>query len=316
MSGTVPAQFCLLSEMHRLRVTGGDRGAFLHNFCTNSVTGLKPGQHREGFFTDVRARILAHGYVAAGDEEYQIVMLGGDEAALQKHLSRYVITEDVAVSSESFPEKTVAVFGPDALRIAGIVVKTDSSSAPISGTCGRGQDVFFLSTEWNNTPLIFFFPETSDSASHLQQQLTENGAVATDRSAFDRLRIPERFPIVGQDVTDDHLAPEAGRNRQAISYTKGCYLGQEPIARIDAMGHVNRSLRFAEARVVPESSGTDSSATAPSGEVLPLVTSAVQCEEDGVLEVLIVLAEKARTSGEPVFARLADGKTVSLTDFR
>jgi folate-binding protein YgfZ len=57
------------------------------------------------------------------------------------------------------------------------------------------------------------------------------------------LRIEAGLPIYGVDLTDDNLAQEAGRTGTAISFTKGCYLGQEPIARLDAMGHVNRELR-------------------------------------------------------------------------
>ena len=60
---------------------------------------------------------------------------------------------------------------------------------------------------------------------------------------FERLRIRERFPVINQDLSIDNMAPEAERNASAISYVKGCYLGQEPIARLDAMGHVNRALR-------------------------------------------------------------------------
>ena len=55
-------------------------------------------------------------------------------------------------------------------------------------------------------------------------------------------RIEAGFPLFGTDITDDNLPQEIGRNQQAISFTKGCYLGQETVARIDALGHVNRLL--------------------------------------------------------------------------
>ncbi len=60
------------------------------------------------------------------------------------------------------------------------------------------------------------------------------------RCAFHALRIQAAFPLFGIDITQDNLAQEAGRTQQAISFTKGCYLGQEPIARIDALGHINK----------------------------------------------------------------------------
>ena len=57
------------------------------------------------------------------------------------------------------------------------------------------------------------------------------------------LRIEAGLPVFGVDISDDNLAQEVGRTKTAISFTKGCYLGQEPIARLDALGHVNRELR-------------------------------------------------------------------------
>jgi folate-binding protein YgfZ len=59
---------------------------------------------------------------------------------------------------------------------------------------------------------------------------------------YHTLRVEAGTPLYGVDIDESNLAPEVGRTRQAISYTKGCYLGQEPIVRIRDLGHVNRSL--------------------------------------------------------------------------
>ncbi|MFO0909910.1 MAG: folate-binding protein YgfZ [Isosphaeraceae bacterium] len=59
---------------------------------------------------------------------------------------------------------------------------------------------------------------------------------------MERLRIAAGIPIAGRDVTPENLPQEVGRDAQAISFVKGCYLGQETVARIDALGHVNRHL--------------------------------------------------------------------------
>jgi folate-binding protein YgfZ len=127
----------------------------------------------------------------------------------------------------------------------------------------------------------------------------ETGATAAE---FERLRIRERFPIINQDMSLENMAPEAERNSSAISYVKGCYLGQEPIARLDAMGHVNRSLRCVETATAAESllqksilsnEGTavgvvTSAATIPNGSIgLALIRasankSPLHCEIDGV----------------------------------
>jgi folate-binding protein YgfZ len=76
----------------------------------------------------------------------------------------------------------------------------------------------------------------------LWQTLRSAGVSPGGSAAFHALRIEARMPLYGKDISDDNLAQEVGRTQQAISFKKGCYLGQEPIARLDALGHVNREL--------------------------------------------------------------------------
>jgi folate-binding protein YgfZ len=66
--------------------------------------------------------------------------------------------------------------------------------------------------------------------------------VACGQDAFEAARIEQGFPLFGQDISDKNLPQEVGRDKLAISFVKGCYLGQETVARIDALGHVNRKL--------------------------------------------------------------------------
>src|SRR5262249_54035500 len=77
----------------------------------------------------------------------------------------------------------------------------------------------------------------------VQAALVAAGAVLCDESVFEAARIEYGTPLFGRDFSDENLPQEVGRDRQAISFTKGCYLGQETVARIDALGHVNRLLR-------------------------------------------------------------------------
>ena len=70
----------------------------------------------------------------------------------------------------------------------------------------------------------------------------QRGAKPAGLAAADLLRVEAGTPVYGKDVTENNLAPEVGRTAQAISYTKGCYLGQEPIVRLRDLGHANRVL--------------------------------------------------------------------------
>ena len=243
---------CPLSSLIRIRVTGKDLARFLHNFCTNNIKELPAGSACEVFFTDVKARVLAHGWILATDDHHEIWMLPGDEQLLLKHLNRYIITEDVTVESLNDRSHAIAVIGPEAENIL------QSANVPVGET---GSWLFFdggsiLRLNWNEVTTAFL-TVSDNSAIELWNRLTafEVRATPCGLVAFDHHRILEGIPLVGVDITNKNLAPEADRNSQAISYTKGCYLGQEPIARLDAMGHVTRKLcraRVAETSVVDQ----------------------------------------------------------------
>jgi folate-binding protein YgfZ len=236
-----PVVVTLLPHLIRIRSKGNDRVKFLHNFCTNDINSMETGTACEAFFTSVKARILGHGYVLAGAEHHEIWMLPGNEDSLLEHLNRYIISEDVTFESMTGGLAAMAVTG----KIPVSLVRgegnepgtwTDTHVENVAVTCLRlnwaGQSLTLLSGP-------------RQAIETLQTRIVEHGRMGR-WTEFERLRILERFPLIGSDLTDDHLAPEAARNTSAICYTKGCYLGQEPIARIDAMGQVNRVLATVE----------------------------------------------------------------------
>ena len=268
----------------RLVVTGNDRAKYLHNFCTNQVRELPAGSACEAFFCDVKARLIAHGYVLAFEDCHEIWMLAGNEVALLQHLNRYIITEDVTIRSTT--ASTNAVFAVGVTATAALLRETDSPDSAFQQplTCARLQfraenstcsAASALSIVWADTPLLWLVM-TADGP-----DIPVNVDVDAAQRTFEELRIRESFPIVGQDLTGENMAPEAERNRSAISYVKGCYLGQEPIARLDAMGHVNRALRCVESSV---SSDQLLQATVLTSDdvIAGVVTSAVPVESGSI----------------------------------
>ncbi len=274
MPGSTPFFGCL-------RITGKDRAKFLHNFCTNDVLSLGVGDLAEAFFCDVRARVLAHGWILAFQEEHCLLICGCEVTTIQDHLSRYVITEDVSFAS---PSVHAALFSPTTLP------ESLTQLIPANAKCGRNHDGSGIGFQlcWQQQNLIGVVQSQEFSPQELQQALTD--------AAAQSLRIAERIPIVGVDLSSDHLAPEAGRNETAISYQKGCYLGQEPIARIDAMGHVNRCLTHLKI------SGDGASQIQPGTEILnsagaPVgVISSLTGESDAGVHGLAILRIADRDS--------------------
>jgi folate-binding protein YgfZ len=90
----------------------------------------------------------------------------------------------------------------------------------------------------------FLLLATCESLPLLAALVAAAGARPVGSDVFESLRIEAVWPHYGRDISDENLAQEVNRTIQAISFKKGCYLGQEPIARIDALGHVNQELRL------------------------------------------------------------------------
>lgn len=235
-----------------LSLSGADAVKFLHNFCTADIKGLRPGgEGCEAFLTNVKARIVGHvgvfpyGYAGMG---LALLTTHGQAERLAAHLDRYVITEDVTISDHTDETALFYAGGPAAGRLERFMDHRPASPAPGRFPHGsveiehEGGRLGWLAyrVDWFASPgYLIWMPRVRRDDT--REILEGKGFTFAPPETFEALRIESGFPLYGVDVTEDHLAPEVGRP-WAISYAKGCYLGQEPIARIDALGHVNRLL--------------------------------------------------------------------------
>lgn len=293
------AVVCPLHALRRIRVAGSDRVSFLHNFCTNNIKDLPAGRACEAFFVDVKARVLAHGIIAAGSTTHEVWMLCASTDTLANHLSRYVITEDVEVAPVTQESATLALIGPAAFEQTAALLGSQLDDVQC-GAFIAGDGVSAVCCEWNELPTVFLM--ASDGAA-IWTQLVETGAVPAGHDLFEYHRISEGYPVCGVDIGPENLAPEADRIKQAICYTKGCYLGQEPIARLDAMGHVNRKLY--RCTFIP---ADDSESPAEFIRVSSHATVG-----DIPRPALAIVRVKDAEKGLPLLGRLADGTVVNVS---
>lgn len=254
-----------LSDRAEIELTGKDRAKFLHNFCTNDILGLSPGSGCEAFLTNVQGRVLAHVFVFAGDDALRLESVPGSAERIIAHLSRYQINEAVEFRDRTPERGPLFLTGPEAVAALSRAGIDASGLAPLqhasSNACGFAAHI--RRNDLLGTP-GFLLSATRDRLPNLWQKLSAAGAQPAGTAAFHSLRIEAGTPLYDQDITDANLAPEVGRNAQAINYKKGCYLGQEPIARIDALGHVNQELR----RIRLEKVSGTFSVPAPGSEVV------------------------------------------------
>jgi folate-binding protein YgfZ len=241
----------------QIELSGADRKSFLHNFCTNDINALSPGTGCEAFLTNIKGRILGHILVSAGTDELRLVSVPGAAAGILSHLDRYLISEDAELRDLTPETATLSLTGPLASGILShlfdvrpddleMLSRTRASLSRHSTEERSGRGAEEMEVEIVRVPLApqpaFLLSVRADSVADLWQLLTDSNATPAGSEVFNALRIAAGFPLCGVDISEENIAQEAGRTRQAISFTKGCYLGQEPIARLDALGHVNRLL--------------------------------------------------------------------------
>lgn len=229
-----------LSDRTQIEITGPDRAKFLHNFCTNDIKKLTPGKGCEAFITNIKGKVLGHVFVFVAENSIWLETVSDAAQPLLNHLNKYTLADDVELHDRTDEYAELFISGPNVF---------EQLENLISGQLG---ELEHTSATWNETLLILHRVDlfntpgilisiSCDNLDELWCELIKTIPPAGSQ-AFHTLRIEAGMPLYGIDITEDNLAQEVGRTSQAISFTKGCYLGQEPIARIDAIGHVNRML--------------------------------------------------------------------------
>jgi len=218
----------------RLVMGGEDRRSFLHNFCTNDIEGLADGESCEAFVTDMRGHVLAHLWIVAQPERLWLHALGSPVESLLSHLQKYLITEDVVIEDVTESTSRVVLCGEGSEAAAERITEILAGS--------WGASLCQASVRWVSGGDVLLWLE-ADEGSELPLAAIAAGVPVGTLEAFEARRIVALLPQFGPDIDSTHLAQEVDRDDLAISFSKGCYLGQETIARVESRGRVNRLLR-------------------------------------------------------------------------
>jgi folate-binding protein YgfZ len=257
---TTAAGLVDLANRTRLEITGADRLEFLHGLCTNDIRKLVPGAGCEAFITTVQGKILNYVRVFTGPNSLVIDTVPGQGDKLYRHFDKYLIRQKVELVDRSNEWATWLLAGPFAaavLHTAGVASDVVPSQANESAELLlAGKSVWLRRVDWLAVDGFLIDSLATDHAA-IGELLTAAGAAIVDYAAYDTARIEHGTPEFGTDITEQNLPQEVARDARTISFTKGCYLGQETVARIDALGHVNRYLvQLTFTRETVPSSGT------------------------------------------------------------
>ncbi|MCA9109212.1 MAG: folate-binding protein YgfZ [Planctomycetaceae bacterium] len=273
----------------QIELRGSDRLSFLHNFCTNDIKKLRPGEGCEAFLTNIKGRIIGHIIVSATEDALWLDSEPGTSEAIIAHLDQYIITENVTITDHSTEFVSLLLIGPQ--TESWMTTQIDSFPGLSAGgqiTTSLAQvKAIFRRVPFTALPTFEVIASQAD-ASQVRQSFLNKNMTFIAPEVFETLRIEAGFPRYGIDITDANIAQEAGRTNQAISFNKGCYLGQEPIARLDALGHVNKQLRTVQIDQGPVPS-PGSIVTLNTGEEAGYITSAALSPSTGIPIALAML---------------------------
>ncbi len=231
--------FYLLDSIAVLDVTGADAAAIVHNVTTNEVKSLDVGDGRETFITDVRGKTVGHVCLYCKQGFLRMIGPAGQSETLAQHLDRYTIREDA--TPEIRDEEFVAFVLP-CEATAAVGVSSQQGDQLFTSSCRIGDDeVDVYATPWLGQGTVVLLVGRVEQK-RIHEMLESLSLKSGDESDFHRARTIARFPWYGIDLDDSNLPQEADRDPLAISFTKGCYLGQETVARLDALGQVQKKL--------------------------------------------------------------------------
>ena len=258
-----------------IEVRGDDRTRFLHNVCTNDINALAVGGGCEAFLTSVQGKTLLHCFVFCEDDRLVIDASPNHAEAVLPHLTKYALIDDIALEDRSSESKQLLVLGTNAEQT---LSKLNLATPTQMLGHASADDITVCRVPFVAEPCFALRAASPEILEQIAQRLVEAGVSKLAAAGVDAARISAGFPEFGQDITADNLPQEVGRDKLAISFTKGCYLGQETVARIDALGHVNKYLVRLES-VADLNAGDELFSAQDDGKAMGKITSAVRLPE-------------------------------------
>jgi folate-binding protein YgfZ len=220
-----------------------------------------------------------------------------ERSALQElfnMIRRYKLGRDVEVHKRTLERALLSLIGPEAVRLAGAEGTAEGEHAHRLATVG-GAQVRLVRTDMGVDVIA-----DAEDAEAVRTALVGAGAEPADEEAAEVLRVESGRPRFGVDIEPDAVIPqEAGLNERAVSFEKGCYVGQETVARLHWRGKPNRHLRGLR---LSEPVAAGSELVSAEGRVVGRVTSPVTSPELGPIALALVRRE------------VAPGETVSVGD--
>ena len=233
-----------LGWLRRVAVRGEDRSRWLSGMVTNGVETLPENSGAYNLVLNAQGRIQGDCTVWRDGDELEIEVAAAQADALLAHFDRFIIMDDVELTPV-VGQSALGISGPlaeSALAGFGLPVLPDG----LSGARGAAQGIQVkLFRQYGTLVPRYALWAADEDIPALWEALIAAGAVPVGADSLETMRVVEGIPAYGIDIQSRDLAQETSQER-AISFTKGCYLGQEIVERVRSRGQVHRHLRSLE----------------------------------------------------------------------
>jgi len=231
------------SDRGRIVVSGADRASYLQGLLTNDVVALKPGEGCYAAYLTAQGRMISDLHVYELGDVMLLTMSGEAKDAVLAKLDQFIFSEDVQLGDVTGTFAQVAVVGPEAAQVAAAVLGGVAAdvlqSLPEHGNLRTGWDggpAIVVRVTDTGEPGYDLFVDR-ERAAPLVAALGAAGAVEADAATAEAIRIESGTPLFHRDMDETTIPLEANLESRAISFSKGCYVGQEVVIRVLHRGH-------------------------------------------------------------------------------
>lgn len=237
-----------LASFGKISIKGKDRVKFLQGLTSNDIAKLPEGNGLYTILPTLKGKIASEATVFAFPDHLLLILHPGLLETTLGILKKFKIGSDAQIEDLTETFSLFSIQGPKSEQIVSDWLKgslPELKSFQFISHTFEETALQIIRNGWSGEPGFDFLLPSSrkeDFQNRLLEAGKASGLVPAGEEAYEIIRIEAGVPLYGAELSDEILPQEAGLEQKAVSYTKGCYIGQETIARLHYLGHTNRSL--------------------------------------------------------------------------
>lgn len=297
------------SDSAVLRLTGKDVLDFLNRISTNDVSKLEPFHYINTIFTNEKGRMIDRTVLIRLENEFFLVGSKNNEVLLKRWIERYIITEDIVIEDFTKKYAILDIVGPQAESFLTFVCGKqidELENNKLSKIETEALDFHLLKRKVSSGERLYWIVTKIELAAYIIDYLFDHKSVfdlkMIGESAFDHYRIQNKIPRNPNEINDKFNPHEAGLLAD-VSFSKGCYIGQEIIARLDTYDKVQKSLRQIKINDLEFKLNLPAEIYDEKNNLVGIITTAIKAEQNSHYDGLCFVRKEFENVSDKIFVK-------------